>query len=273
MARTIKTGLDYFPLDVDFFNDDKIELISSEFGCKGEAVTLRLLCLIYRNGYYYQWGKDESLLFAKRVGNGVTGALVDEIVAGLVKRSFFNERVFNRFKILTSKGIQQRYLEAKERAKQVDIIKEYLLLDVSETLKRNNVTIIAINANNNTQRKGKKSKQEESKEDVFVNPFDENFLVLWNQWKTYKQKQHSFTYASVQSEQASVNELVDLSGGNQETAAEIIRKSMANGWKGLFKLKKVEDGNSKGAKQSTGASVSTLSAFAAIDKHFGQTGS
>src|SRR5688572_32635359 len=111
MARTIKAGLNYFPFDVDFFNDDKIELVSSEFGTKGEVIAIRLLCLIYRNGYYYSWGKDESLLFAKRVGNGLTGALVDEVVTGLVKRSFFNERVFNKFKILTSKGIQKRYVE------------------------------------------------------------------------------------------------------------------------------------------------------------------
>ncbi len=30
MARPNKQGLDYFPLDVDFFNDEKIEAISGE---------------------------------------------------------------------------------------------------------------------------------------------------------------------------------------------------------------------------------------------------
>lgn len=157
MARIIKTGLDYFPFDVDFFNDDKIELISSEFGAKGEVIAIRLLCHIYRNGYFYQWGKDESLLFAKRVGNGVTGPLVDEVVAGLVKRSFFNERVFNRFKILTSKGIQQRYVDAKHRSKEVALIKEYLLIEINAALIDNNVTLIDLNVNNGTQRKEKES--------------------------------------------------------------------------------------------------------------------
>src|SRR4051812_9582658 len=133
MARTIKPGLNYFPFDVDFFTDDKIELVSSEFGMKGELIAIRLLCHIYRNGYYYSWGKDESLLFAKRVGNGLTGALVEEVVNGLVKRSFFDKRVFDRFKILTSRGIQKRYIEAKERSKHVDIIKEYALLDINVT--------------------------------------------------------------------------------------------------------------------------------------------
>lgn len=159
MARTIKTGLNYFPFDVDFFNDDKIELVSSEYGLKGEIVAIRLLCHIYRNGYYYSWGKDEALLFAKRVGNGITGALVEEVVNGLVKRSFFDKRVFDRFKVLTSRGIQRRYIEAKERAKMVEITTEYALIDINVTSKHPNVTFIPINAPIGTQRKGSKGKE------------------------------------------------------------------------------------------------------------------
>lgn len=161
MARTNKTGLTYFPFDVDFFNDDKIELVSSEFGMKGEIVAIRLLCHIYRNGYYYSWGKDESLLFAKRVGNGLTGALVEEVVTGLVKRSFFDKGVFDRFKILTSRGIQKRYIEAKERAKMVEIVKEYALIDENVTKKHQNVTLIPRNVCNGTQRKREETKEDE----------------------------------------------------------------------------------------------------------------
>lgn len=182
MARPFKTGLDYFPFDVDFFNDDKIELISSEFGAKGEVIAIRLLCQIYRNGYYYQWGKDESLLFAKRVGNGVTGALVDEVVAGLVKRSFFDERVFNQFKILTSRGIQRRYLEAKERAKEVDFIQEYLLIDPKEYENRVNVHIYPVNVNNNPQSKVKKTKEENNGGEP---PAE---LVLFQKFKDWQKK-------------------------------------------------------------------------------------
>lgn len=170
MARTIKAGLNYFPFDVDFFNDDKIELISSEFGIKGELVAIRLLCHIYRNGYYYKWGKDESLLFAKRVGNGLTGALVDEVIQGLVKRSFFDKRVFDSFGILTSKGVQKRYIEAKERAKMVEIIKEYALIDINVTDKHKNVTLIPLNVCNGTQRRRKESKGEESNGDGIPPP-------------------------------------------------------------------------------------------------------
>jgi Domain of unknown function (DUF4373) len=109
MARPQKTGLDYFPFEVDLFEDEKVQLISSEFGIKGEIVFVRLLCKIYKNGYQYQWGEDEALLFAKSVGNDITRALVDEVVQGCLRRSLFDKRVFEVFKILTSKGIQERY--------------------------------------------------------------------------------------------------------------------------------------------------------------------
>lgn len=165
MARIIKPGLNYFPFDVDFFNDDKVELISSEFGIKGEIVAIRLLCHIYRNGYYYSWGKDESLLFAKRVGNGLTGALVEEVVNGLVKRSFFDKRVFDRFRILTSRGIQRRYIEAKERSKTIEIVKDYALIDINVTNKHQNVTLIPLNDSIGTQRKEKERKEKESNGD------------------------------------------------------------------------------------------------------------
>jgi hypothetical protein len=161
MARKNKPGLDYFPFDVDFFEDDKVELVSSEFGAMGEIITIRLLCRIYRNGYYCSWGKDENLLFAKRVGNGVTGALVDEVVKGLFRRSFFHKGVFDRFAILTSKGIQTRYIDAKERAKKVEFFQEYTLIDNDVLNKWNNAVIKSINGHINSQSKGEEIREEE----------------------------------------------------------------------------------------------------------------
>lgn len=161
MARKTKPGLDYFPMDVDFFDDPKVELISSEFETKGEAIMLRLMCRIYRNGYFLPWDKDQSLLFAKRVGNSVTGALVDEVVQGLIRRSFFDKGVYDSFGILTSKGIQTRYIDAKERAKEVVFIKEYTLIDNNALNKWNNVVIKSINEFINPQIRGKEIKEEE----------------------------------------------------------------------------------------------------------------
>lgn len=72
MARPTKDGIDYFPLDVDFLQDDKIRLIKAEFGSKGILIVISLLCDIYRTtGYYKVWDKDSCLLMADAVGCGI----------------------------------------------------------------------------------------------------------------------------------------------------------------------------------------------------------
>lgn len=104
-------------MDVGFFEDDKIQLIEAEFGVKGTIVAIRLLCKVYKNGYFYQWGGDECLLLSKQIGDGIVPNLVEEIVKGLVRRSFFDKGVFDSFRILTSRSIQRRYLEAVGRTR------------------------------------------------------------------------------------------------------------------------------------------------------------
>lgn len=153
--RQFKKGLDYFPLDVDFFNNDKIQLIEAEFGTKGVIVTLRLLCKIYANGYFYQWGKDECLLFTRSVGIKFVPNAVDEIINGLVRRRFFNKGCFDRFGILTSHRIQKLYLEACERRKSIDIISKYWLLELPSS---ENVNILTENDDISAQRKEKEKK-------------------------------------------------------------------------------------------------------------------
>ncbi len=135
----IKTGIDYFPLDIDFFQDEKIQFISARFGMKGEAITVRLLCKIYRNGYYSIWDEDTALMFAKSAGDGCTDNYANDVVCELVRRGFFDKGIFDKFNILTSRGIQKRYLEAGKRRKNLDIEEAILLVDTDE---RQNVNII-----------------------------------------------------------------------------------------------------------------------------------
>lgn len=124
------TGLEYFPFAVDFFEDDKIALVEAEFGLKGSAIAVRLLCKIYASeGYFYRWGRAECQLLAKRAGADISPRLVEEVVMGLVRCSFFDKGVFDQFGILTSRGIQMRFFEAVRRRKSVKVIREILLVD------------------------------------------------------------------------------------------------------------------------------------------------
>ena len=133
MARPRKQGIGYFPFDVDFFEDDKVALIEAEFGAKGVVVAIRLLCKVYKtNGYYYQWGEDECLLLSKQLGNGFAPNLVKEILAGLIRRSFFDKGVFDSSGILTSIGIQRRYLEAIKGRASVNPRQDVWLLETEK---------------------------------------------------------------------------------------------------------------------------------------------
>jgi uncharacterized phage protein (TIGR02220 family) len=152
--RAGKTGLDYFPFDVDFFEDEKVEFIAAKHGVLGEIMSIKLLCRIYRNGYYLPWGEDEALLFAKRCA--VPLDELQGIVNELVLRGFFSKKHFEIFSILTSNGIQRRFLEATRRRKSVEMYKEYTLVDTEGY----NVYIIALNACNGTQRKEKGKRKE-----------------------------------------------------------------------------------------------------------------
>jgi hypothetical protein len=109
MGRPVKNGLDYFPLDIDFFTDEKIQYISVLFGDTGEATIIKLLCKIYRNGYFIKWNQDAAIMFAKSAGNGISVEKVSAIVLELLKRGFFSEVKFKKYGILTSAGIQKRY--------------------------------------------------------------------------------------------------------------------------------------------------------------------
>lgn len=129
MGRTKQTGLYFFPFDVGFFDDDKILLIEEKFGVDGAYVLVRLLCTIYKNGYYYQWGEDECRLFVRKLGHpNIDRNFVDELIREATTRDFFDKRLFEENQILTSHGIQKRYLEATKRYKSVILNKDYLLI-------------------------------------------------------------------------------------------------------------------------------------------------
>ena len=115
-----------------------------------------------------------------------------------------------------------------------------------------------------------KEKEKNPVENSITLPFaDDPFTEMWKNWKEYKKKEFKFQFKSAQSEQASLNELMNLSNGKQETAIAIILQSMAKGWKGFFELKITTNGQSTtntSTKQPTGGNVDIRSAFAAIDR-------
>lgn len=186
MGRESKVGLDYF--DLDCHMDEKIELIEAEYGLKGFAIVVKLFQSIYSElGYYREWTPDISLLWAARLSgshggaNGSVGSasdegslpgfpknLINDVVAASIRRDIFSQELFQKYHILTSSGIQKRYLSATSKREKVELKKEYLLISVPEN--RSNVVINsisggrkAISGGRNSQSRVEKSREEKSR--------------------------------------------------------------------------------------------------------------
>lgn len=160
-----KSGIDYFPLDVVL--DAKFELIEAEFGLTGFGVVVHLLQEIYgKAGYYIEWTEEVALLFARKVGLG--GSVVSEIVEASIRRGMFDKEKYDKYRVLTSKGIQTRYFEAVSRRKVLEVDYNILLVDVAQILtnvdiQAKNVNILSKNADILEQSKVEKSKVEKSR--------------------------------------------------------------------------------------------------------------
>ena len=171
MARPQKEGLEYFPIVTSF--DDKINLIIAEFGPEGLGIIIGLFQRIYINGYYVNWNEDTLMLFAtKHVNAEITR--VNVVLTKCLQRNIFNEELYSKYGILTSRGIQKQYLKVckDSRRKSVQFIKEYCLVVNNELTKviTELISIITEETPENvvlsTQRKEKKRKVKDSKEDT-----------------------------------------------------------------------------------------------------------
>lgn len=125
MARPVKQGVDYFPLDV--YLDDKFKFIEIKYNLEGFAIVVKLMQRIYSQGYWCKWTEDELLLFSDEIKTD--HELVQGVVDECLKRGVFDKRLHDNHNILTSKGIQKRYQEITRRRKDVEVTEEYQLIE------------------------------------------------------------------------------------------------------------------------------------------------
>lgn len=167
MARPTAKGVEYFPLNVNFINDLKVRKLLLSCGAESIAVLIYLLSTIYKDeGYFVEIHEDEIDLIALDVN--VTPQFVLEVINKACEVRFFDVNLYNNFNILTSKGIQERYLKITERRKNSVVITQFNLINVYNN--SINVNNNPVNVNNNpvnvyrsTQSKVKESKEKKSK--------------------------------------------------------------------------------------------------------------
>lgn len=177
MARPRKDGLDYFPLDVNFLSDLKIKKIIRAYGAQAVAVVMSVLTTIYRdNGYFANY--DEDLIFIIADELKLEDGYVKDVIEKLIEVDFLSKEQKEKNNILTSIGIQERYLKVCERRVKKKLNATYNLInDSSNELPQTESTpkesfckqkphSTGVNDDDNPQSKVKESKVNKSKEKV-----------------------------------------------------------------------------------------------------------
>ena len=247
-------GIPYFPLDV--YADDKIRLIEAEFGLKGFAIIVKLYQKIYGGfGYYCEWTNDVGLLFSQDVCEGYSS--VSEIVSAAIRRGVFDKDLYEKYQILTSRGVQKRYFSAVSRRKQINVKSEYLLVEVAQFSE--NVNILSENVSRNAknvcnlqQSKEKKSKEENRKEKkkknarpqsgydrILSDIEDEELKNLYYEYikmrKLIKAPMTDYMLRLL------INKVNTLEPDNVERQKQLLKNSMVKGWKSVYPLKDADD--------------------------------
>ena len=181
MARPTAKGVEYFPLNVNFINDLKVRKLLLSCGAEAIAVLIYLLSTIYKDeGYYVEIHEDEIDLIALDVN--VTPEFVLEVINKACEVHFFDVNLYENFNILTSKGIQERYLKITERRKNSVVITQFNLINVYNNSINVNNNLINVNNNSinvydNEQSKVKKRKVQKSTEKSLSNDSVKNVYL------------------------------------------------------------------------------------------------
>lgn len=258
MARPKKNGLSYFPLDVDFLEDNKIKILKARYGPDGIMLYVYLLCEIYKQGYYIQLDDDFEYIISEDLK--MDQVKVKQVLNFLLSRSLFDNTLFQSDKVLTSAGIQRRFqLAVKERARKTPIeVGRFWLLRKEDTepfiqcilftgFSGKNSSVSGNNSQDSGKNDIKKSKVNKSiyisaqPSDAFQNQELEAAFQLYLSGRIAK-------YGELSSEQIKVlrEELAGMGSDDRERTA-IAKQAFMNGWKGLYPVKK--SGKKDGGKK------------------------
>lgn len=150
------TGLDFFNVDVNVFSDAKVIRLMHRYGPLGFMSYFHILTNIYMNGYYLEATIND---LAYILLNGIGGKYINgknklqEIILYLGYIDLIDKDLLEEG-IITSKGIQKRFLVATRSRKNQNLSKYWLLEDHKEP------GVIIEEVKKAQQKKPKKTKKE-----------------------------------------------------------------------------------------------------------------
>lgn len=113
-------------IQLDCHLDEKFDYIEAECGLVGFAVIVKLFQRIYGGeGYYCEWSDRLEKIFAHKIGENES--VVRSVVSVALREGIFDERMYKKYQILTSRGIQKRFAEIAKRRSVIFDKPEYVV--------------------------------------------------------------------------------------------------------------------------------------------------
>lgn len=133
-GRPPKKGIDYAGWSVGIFdNDTKIDKLLDAHGWNGFGIYFYLCQRAYGGeGYFYQWSYDDCASTSRKMGGGIGSGTVRETVGYCLQIGLFDKGLFDRWGVLTSRGIQRRYWAVVKERDVRTVIADYWLLQDKE---------------------------------------------------------------------------------------------------------------------------------------------
>ncbi len=254
MAGRPKQGIDYSGWSVDIFDGDKkIDKLLDAKGWKGFGIYFFLCQRAYKtNGYFYEWGYDDCATTARKMGGGINSGTVKETVDYCLQVDLFNKGLFDRWGVLTSRGIQRRFWSVLSERRNKTVYDEYWLLKSEEC---KGLVKVSLNSDlqptnsdlqpaNEYPQPIKKSKVNNTYNNIFTPELEKTFQMY------LLVRRNNFGKITDEQVQALREDLISLSEKDEERIA-IVKKATASGWKSFYKTgTKKEKGQVEKKKKS-----------------------
>ena len=130
MARPVKKGMDYFALDVDYYTDPKLIMLTDILGKNARAVYVDLLAYGFgKHGYFFNCIDEELATFSLLTQHKMDE--IEQVITACLDIGLFDTSLYNVFKILTSERMQEHFSMVKSKNRRAHaILKEHQVCKV-----------------------------------------------------------------------------------------------------------------------------------------------
>lgn len=140
-------GLSYFSHDCN--HDEKMMALEIEHGVAGYCVYFKLLEMIYGNGAYIEMNDSNLVYFIRhKYPEPIDPSQFEGIVEKCVSVGLFDKKIWQKYRVLTSRSIQERYRLSVKRRKVFYIPKNVDLINDSGNSEMNEMNELEIRSKN-----------------------------------------------------------------------------------------------------------------------------